>query len=106
TVKKVQILRVQTEFNNEIKMMQPWFVDSVSNPVTDDTLYKDKKEFAGKPITKDTAKKVRTELDKVVNSEDSHAKNYQIDGYDVAGKTGTAQVADSDNGAYVQGERP
>ena len=106
TVTPVQMLRAQSAFNNEGKMLQPWFVDSVSNPVTDDTFYRGKKEFAGKPITKDTAKKVRTELDKVVNSEDSHAKNYQIDGYDVAGKTGTAQVADSDNGGYVQGENP
>ena len=106
TVTPVQMLRAQSAFNNEGKMLQPWFVDSVSNPVTDDIFYKGKKEFAGKPITKDTAKKVRTELDKVVNSEDSHAKNYQIDGYDVAGKTGTAQVADSDNGGYVQGENP
>src|SRR5699024_10665623 len=106
TVTPVQMLRAQSAFNNEGKMLQPWFVDSVSNPVTHDTFYKGKKEFAGKPITKDTAKKVRTELDKVVNSEDSHAKNYQIDGYDVAGKTGTAQVADSDNGGYVQGENP
>ncbi|OIS27896.1 penicillin-binding protein [Staphylococcus cohnii] len=106
TVTPVQMLRAQSAFNNEGKMLQPWFVDSVGNPVTDDTFYKGKKEFAGKPITKDTAKKVRTELDKVVNSEDSHAKNYQIDGYDVAGKTGTAQVADSDNGGYVQGENP
>ncbi|MGX0002005.1 penicillin-binding protein [Staphylococcus cohnii] len=106
TVTPVQMLRAQSAFNNEGKMLQPWFVDSVSNPVTDDTFYKGKKEFAGKPITKDTAKKVRTELDKVVNSEDSHAKNYQIDGYDVAGKTGTAQVADSNNGGYVQGENP
>ena len=46
--------------------------------VTDDTFYKGKKEFAGKPITKDTAKKVRTELDKVVNSEDSHAKTIKL----------------------------
>ncbi|WP_145395394.1 penicillin-binding protein [Staphylococcus cohnii] len=106
TVTPVQMLRAQSAFNNEGKMLQPWFVDSVSNPVTDDTFYRGKKEFAGKPITKDTAKKVRTELDKVVNSEDSHANNYQIDGYDVAGKTGTAQVADSDNGGYVQGENP
>ena len=45
-------------------------------------------------------------MDKVVNSEDSHAKNYRVDGYDIAGKTGTAQVADPDNGGYVQGENP
>src|SRR5699024_10667663 len=105
-VTPVQMLRAQSAFHNDGNMLQPWFVDSVSNPVTKDTFYKGKKEYAGKPITKDTAKKVRTELDKVVNSEDSHAKNYQIDGYDVAGKTGTAQVADSDNGGYVEGENP
>ena len=41
-----------------------------------------------------TASKVETELDKVVNSKKSHAMNYRVDGYDIEGKTGTAQVAD------------
>lgn len=106
TVTPVQMLRAQSAFFNGGNMLKPWYVNSISNPVSKDTFFKGKKEYAGKPITKDTAKKVRTELDKVVNSEDSHAKNYQIDGYDVAGKTGTAQVADSDNGGYVNGENP
>src|SRR5699024_3944319 len=106
TVTPVQMLRAQSAFHNDGNMLQPWFVDSVSNPVTKDTFYKGKKEYAGKPITKDTAKKVRTELDTVANSEDSHGKDYQIDGYGVAGKTCTAQVADSDHGGYVEGENP
>ncbi|SCS98015.1 penicillin-binding protein [Staphylococcus caeli] len=106
TVTPVQMLRAQSAFFNDGNMLNPWFVDSISNPVSKDTFYKGKKEVAGKPITKDTAKKVRTELDKVVNSKDSHAQNYKIDGYDVAGKTGTAQVADSDNGGYVNGANP
>ncbi|MEJ7440462.1 alkaline phosphatase, partial [Staphylococcus hominis] len=32
--------------------------------------------------------------------------NYRVDGYDIEGKTGTAQVADSEGGGYVKGENP
>ncbi|ANQ63954.1 penicillin-binding protein [Staphylococcus equorum] len=106
TVTPVQMLQAQSAFYNDGNMLKPWFIDSVSNPVSNETFYKGKKEIAGKPIKKDTAKKVRTEMDKVVNSEKSHAKNYKIDGYEIEGKTGTAQVADSDNGGYVEGENP
>ena len=64
------------------------------------------KKIAGKPITASTASKVETELDKVVNSKKSHAMNYRVDGYDIEGKTGTAQVADEKSGGYVKGENP
>ena len=37
------MLRAQSAFNNEGKMLQPWFVDSVSNPVTDDTFIRVKR---------------------------------------------------------------
>ena len=67
---------------------------------------KAKKKLAAKPITASTASKVETELDKVVNSKKSHAMNYRVDGYDIEGKTGTAQVADEKSGGYVKGENP
>ncbi|TYK41583.1 penicillin-binding protein, partial [Staphylococcus pseudintermedius] len=68
--------------------------------------YKGEREVTGKPIKNDTAKKVNKQLDEVVNSEDSHAKNYRVDGYRIGGKTGTAQVADPENGGYVKGPNP
>ena len=70
------------------------------------TFYQGEKEIAGKPITASTASKVETELDKVVNSKKSYAMNYRVDGYDIEGKTGTAQVADEKSGGYVKGENP
>ncbi|MCI2802382.1 penicillin-binding protein [Staphylococcus pettenkoferi] len=105
TVTPVQMLQAQSAFYHDGNMVRPWFVNSIENPATHDTFYKGKKEYNGKPITKDTAKKVRTELDKVVNSEKSHAQNYRLKGYSMEGKTGTAQVA-SKNGGYEEGDNP
>lgn len=45
-------------------------------------------------------------MDLVVNSKKSHAANYRIDGYEVEGKTGTAQVAAPNGGGYVKGPNP
>ncbi|OHP83302.1 penicillin-binding protein [Staphylococcus sp. HMSC063A11] len=106
TVTPVQMIQAQSAFFNKGNMLKPWFVDSIKNPISQKTLYQGKKEIAGKPITASTASKVETELDKVVNSKKSHAMNYRVDGYDIEGKTGTAQVADEKNGGYVKGENP
>lgn len=106
TVTPVQMIQAQSAFFNKGNMLKPWFVDSIKNPISKKTFYQGKKEIAGKPITASTASKVETELDKVVNSKKSHAMNYRVDGYDIEGKTGTAQVADEKNGGYVKGENP
>ena len=51
------MLRAQSAFNNEGKMLQPWFVDSVSNPVTDDTFYKGKKSLQENQLRKTLLRK-------------------------------------------------
>ncbi|PNZ11952.1 penicillin-binding protein [Staphylococcus simiae] len=106
TVTPAQMIQAQSAFFNNGNMLKPWFVDSIKNPVTKKSYYKGEKTYAGKPITKDTADKVEKQLDLVVNSEKSHAANYRVDGYDIEGKTGTAQVADPDSGGYVKGANP
>lgn len=106
TVTPVQMIQAQSAFFNKGNMLKPWFVNSIKNPISQKTFYQGKKEIAGKPITASTASKVETELDKVVNSKKSHAMNYRVDGYDIEGKTGTAQVADEKSGGYVKGENP
>ncbi|UXS28566.1 penicillin-binding protein [Staphylococcus delphini] len=106
TVTPAQMLQAQSAFFNQGEMLRPYFVQSIVNPVTKNTYYEGQREVTGKPIKNDTAKKVNKQLDEVVNSEDSHAKNYRVDGYRIGGKTGTAQVADPENGGYVKGPNP
>ncbi|MBF1992683.1 penicillin-binding protein [Staphylococcus schleiferi] len=106
TVTPAQMLQAQSAFFNKGEMLRPYFIQSIMNPVSNQTFFEGKREVAGKPITPETAKKVDKQLDEVVNSEDSHAKNYRIDGYRIGGKTGTAQVANPDNGGYVKGPNP
>ena len=101
TVTPIQMLQAETAILNQGNMLQPYYVQS-----TKETIKEGKKKVVGNPISKDTAQKTMTELDKVVNSKDSNATNYKIDGYRVAGKTGTAQVPDTKGGGYVDGANP
>ncbi|MCE3315645.1 penicillin-binding protein, partial [Staphylococcus aureus] len=78
TVTPVQMIQAQSAIFNKGNMLKPWFVNSIDNPVTKKNFYSGKKEYAGKPISKDTADKVEKELDKVVNSKQSHAMNYRV----------------------------
>ncbi|MGO1988698.1 penicillin-binding protein [Mammaliicoccus vitulinus] len=106
TVTPVQMLQAETAILNQGNMLEPYYVQSIQNKENNETIKKGDKKVVGNPISKDTAQKTMDELDKVVNSKESHATNYQIDGYRVAGKTGTAQVPDTKNGGYVNGANP
>ena len=55
-----------------------------------------------KPISADTAKTVREYLETVITDEKATGTAYAIDGYSVAGKTGTAQIP-GPNGKYLTG---
>ena len=99
------MIQAQSAFFNKGNMLKPWFVQSIDNQFQRKHPIK-VKEIAGKPITSETADKVETELDKVVNSDKSHASNYRIDGYDIEGKTGTAQVVNENGSGYVKGANP
>ncbi|UBH13953.1 penicillin-binding transpeptidase domain-containing protein [Macrococcus armenti] len=105
TVTPAQMLQAQSAVLNDGNMLKPYFVSSIKDQ-DKQLIYKGKKEIVGKPITKTTAHKTMDQLYDVVYGKEMHAYNYRLDDYKVAGKTGTAQVPDTEKGGYVQGANP
>ncbi|WP_110112926.1 penicillin-binding protein [Bacillus sp. CGMCC 1.16541] len=98
----IQQIQAATAIANEGKMMKPYVIQKVVDGTTGEVKRETKPKLIGEPISKQTSKKVLDILETVVTEEDGTGKPYNIEGYQVAGKTGTAQITDQ-NGRYQSG---
>lgn len=104
TTTPIQLMKAASAVANGGKMMKPYVVDYVYNKNTEEIMDKNEPEVVGEPITKETAQTVRDILETVITSENGTGKNYKLEDYTVAGKTGTAQISDSETGGYLEGD--
>jgi penicillin-binding protein 2B len=104
TVTPIQLIQGLTAIANDGKMMQPYVIDKIVNPNTGEIVVDSKPTEKGQPIKSDTAKAVRELLASTVYGEAGNAKRFQIEGYEVAGKTGTAQMPKSNGKGYDWGK--
>lgn len=100
TITPIQQIQAATAIANGGKMMQPYVIDKIMNPETKKVVLDNEPKVKGKPISEGTSKQVRDILETVVT--EGTGKPYMIDGYSVAGKTGTAQIPGKD-GKYISG---
>ncbi len=104
TVTPIQLIQAMTAIANDGQMMQPYVIDKVVDSAGN-IIQDDEPVIKGNPVSPETAKQVRDVLASTVTSEAGTAKKFAIEGYDVAGKTGTAYIADSDgSGRYLTGQ--
>ncbi len=101
TVTPIQLIQAATAVANDGKMMKPQVIDKIVDPNTGKVIKQNEPESAGQPISAETAKEVRDVLETVVTAEHGTGKSYAIPGYQVAGKTGTANI--TENGKYLGG---
>ncbi|WP_246940198.1 penicillin-binding protein [Bacillus pinisoli] len=94
TVTPIQQIQAATAIANGGKMMKPFIIDKIVDPVTKEVVEDRKPTVAGTPISEETANQVMDILETVVSSENGTGKPYRIEGYEIAGKTGTAQIPD------------
>ncbi|WP_285614364.1 penicillin-binding protein [Pseudobacillus badius] len=102
TVTALQLVQAATAITNDGNMMRPYIIDRIVDDKTNQAIVKNKPEKVGEPISKATAEQTRKVLKTVTTAEHGTGRIYQIQGYEVAGKTGTAQMPNP-NGGYLQG---
>ncbi len=97
----IQQVQAVTAIANDGNMMKTHVINKIVDPDSGKTIKETKKDVVGTPISENTAIQVRDYLETVISGEHGTGKNYAIEGYQVAGKTGTAQIPG--NGGYLTG---
>lgn len=99
-VTPLQMVRAFGALANNGKMMKPHIIKSINNP--DGSVYKETEiTEVGQPIPPEVDKEIVNILEKEVS--EGGGNKAMVDGYHFAGKTGTAEKLDTENGGYLKG---
>lgn len=99
----IQQVQAATAIANDGNMMEPHIISKVVDSDHHKIVEQTEPKIAGKPVSAKTAKEVREILGTVVTSPKGTGYHYyNIEGYEIAGKTGTAQIPNP-KGGYLKG---
>lgn len=101
----IQHLQGLTLLSNNGRMLKPHIVSKIVDPNTNRVVYERVPEETGTVISSDTVTKMKDLMFNVVNASNVGTTGtlYKVDGLDIIGKTGTAQIYDDKNGGYLTG---
>ncbi|RXI98721.1 penicillin-binding protein [Anaerobacillus alkaliphilus] len=99
----IQQIQAATAIANGGKMMKPYIIDRMVNPNTGEVVTKTEPTIVGEPISSTTAKRVLELMESVVTSPAGTGKPYYIEGFEIAGKTGTAEISNPNGPGYLSG---
>lgn len=103
-VTNFQMMKAFSAIANNGTMIQPRYISKIVDPNTGEEVSTET-EVLGQPFSKETTEKVREYMRDVIENENygSAYGVYNVPGYNIAAKTGTAQIA-SDTGGYLTGD--
>ena len=111
SVTQTQMLRAFTAIANDGVMLEPKFISALYDP-NDQTVRKSQREVVGNPVSKEAASLTRENMILVgtdpingtMYNRNDHKPVITVPGQNVSVKSGTAQIADEQNGGYLVGK--
>lgn len=106
TTTQIQNLQALTILANNGKMLKPHIIDKIVDPNTKKVTYKAKREESEQLVKQSTVDKMKELMWNTIHGNDAGTTGmtYKINGFDVIGKTGTAQIFDNETGLYLSGK--
>lgn len=103
TTTAIQHLQALTMIANKGTMLKPYIVEKIVDQNTNEVVYEGKVKKIKNVVSEETVNKIKELMYNVVNGTDEGTTGmaYKIEGFDVIGKTGTAQIYE--NGRYLSG---
>lgn len=102
-ISPIQQIQAASAIANKGAMMQPYVIDRIQSADGEEVLLQNEPTIKGNPISETTADEVLALLETVVSGEGGTGHPYAIDGFQVAGKTGTAQIPNEGAPGYQSG---
>lgn len=100
TITPIQMIQALTAIANEGMMLKPYLVDKIVNPDTNEIIHQGLRTELHQVANQATIKKIKELMYNVIHNDSSATtgSTYKVEGLDLIGKTGTAQIADGKGG--------
>ena len=95
----IQHIKALTAISNDGYLLNPTIVEKIVDPNTNKIVYEAKKQKGTKVASIETVKHIKDLMNLVVNGTGT-GTDFHLDGYDIIGKTGTAEVYNDYTGNY------
>ena len=96
----IQHIKALTSISNDGYLLNPTIIEKIVDTNTKKSIYEYKEKKGEKVASEQTVAKIKDLMFSVVNNPSGTGYPYHIDGYDIIGKTGTAEVVNPNTGRY------
>ena len=103
TTTPIQNVKAMTSLTNDGMLLEPYIVDKIVDPETDEVILQNKRTEIERVASTDTVQKMIQLMDDCVNGIGNTGSGFRIDSHELIGKTGTAQIADTNGKGYLDG---
>ncbi len=104
TTTAIQNAKAMTSITNDGILLEPYLVEKIIDSETKEVTVENKREEIERVASTQTVQKMISLMDDTVNGIGNTGSGYRIDGGELIGKTGTAQIASERGGGYLQGK--
>lgn len=99
----IQMIKALTSISNDGELLSPYIVKKIE--YTDGKIIENSRNSLGRVASSQTIEYMKNLMWHTVNDADGAAHAYCIDGFNIIGKTGTAQIANTGGKGYLTGDK-